>query len=45
MREKNDKRRFRFFDIADLLQSNIFIQKTELTRAYRRYYRGIKSSD
>ena len=31
MREKNDKRRFRFFDIDDLLQSNIFIQKTELT--------------
>jgi len=28
---KNDKRRFRFFDIDDLLQSNIFIQKTELT--------------
>ena len=28
---KNDKRRLGFFDIADLLQSNIFIQKTELT--------------
>lgn len=28
---KNGKTRFRFIDIVDLLQSNIFIQRTELT--------------
>jgi hypothetical protein len=28
---QNEKRRFKFFDVADLLQSNIFIQKVELS--------------
>ena len=28
---ENNKSRFKFFDVADLLQSNIFIQKVELS--------------